>query len=350
MKRQIGVGVIGVGILGKRHARVYSEQPGARLVALADHNPSKAQEIGSQLDTRLFSDYGEMLTALGPNGTGELDAVTIATPDFAHFEPVRAALESGIDVFVEKPLTMNLEEAKKLVALANENSRVFMVNYSQRWLPEYEKIVEYARKGGFGNIAFIQAHRWDAAWVPQRMISWANRSTPIHFMSSHDIDLILHWLEDKVDSVSAVAHYGALTSTKEEAKPVDGFGVLLHFAKGVVVSLHSSWILPSSFPQAADSYLEILGSKGAAFLTGSTRELRFYGEDRTEQITFGGPLTATEVQGRLEGAFTKSLQAFLSAVETRRFDAPTSAAETLHVVQVQEAILKAATTGQTIKL
>ncbi len=350
MKEKIGVGVIGVGILGTRHARVYSEQPTARLVALADHNPSKAQETAQKLGARLFSDYREMLSLLGPKGTAELHAVSVATPDFAHVEPVRAALEAGIDVFVEKPLTMSTAEAQSLIALAKEKSQVLIVNYSQRWLPEHRHIEELLLNGVLGDVAFIESHRWDAAWVPERMISWADRTTPIHFMSSHDIDFILHWLADRVESVSAIGHHGALGAEKGLKGVADGFAALLKFRRGTVVSLHSSWVLPSTFPLAADSYLEVLGSKGSVFLTGSGREMRFYNEDRAERIAFSGPVTATEVQGRIEGAFTKSLQAFLSAVEKRELDAPTSAARTLHVVEVQEAIIKAVTTGQVINL
>ena len=350
MNERIGVGVIGVGILGTRHARVYSEQPNARLVALATSHPSKVQDMAERLGARLFSDYREMLSTLGPAGTGELEAVSVATPDFDHFDPVCAALEAGVDVFAEKPLVMSSAEARSLVALAREKSRILIVNYSQRWLPEHRQIEDSIRKGIFGEVAFVQAHRWDAAWVPEKMIPWADRSTPVHFMSSHDIDLILNWLEDRVKSVSAFSHHGALAAQKGLTGTGDGFSVLLQLQRSAVVSLHSSWILPSTFPTAADSSLEILGSKSSVFLSGSGREMRFYGEDRTERVTYGGPATAAEVQGRLEGAFTKSLQAFLDAVEKRDLDTPTSAARTIHVVEVQEAIMKAAASGEIVRL
>jgi predicted dehydrogenase len=73
-----------------------------------------------------------MIAALGPAGGGELAAVTVSTPDFAHFEIVKDCLEAGLDVFVEKPLTMNVGEAQARVSLASKNSRVLVVNYSQR--------------------------------------------------------------------------------------------------------------------------------------------------------------------------------------------------------------------------
>ncbi|MGC8596226.1 MAG: Gfo/Idh/MocA family protein [Candidatus Kryptoniota bacterium] len=350
MKDQIGVGVIGVGILGRRHTRVYAEQPNAKLVALADHNPAKVEDLAKQHGVRLFSDYREMLEVLGPGGTGELQAVSVATPDFAHGDPVRAALEAGVDVLVEKPLTMSIDEAKELISISKGKSAVLMVNYSQRWLPENIRIKELIQEGALGNIAFIESHKWDTAWVPGQMIKWAGQTTPIHFMSSHDIDLIIDWLGDRVKSVSALKHHGVLDSVKGLNNVVDGYVAILQFHRGTLVSLHSSWIEPPSFPVIADSHLEVHGSNGSIFLEGSTREMKLYIGNMSEKVIYSGPSTATEVDGKIEGAFTKSLQAFLRAVKRRELDTPTAAASTLHVVQVQEAIVRSAETGETVYL
>jgi predicted dehydrogenase len=346
----IGVAVIGAGILGSRHARVFHECDDARLVAVADLDGARAREVAERHGARPYADYAEMLGALGAQGSGELAAVAIATPDFLHVEPVRAALEAGLDVFVEKPLTLGLDDARALAALAHERGRVLVVNYSQRWLPEHRRVEALVRSGGMGSVAFIESHRWDAAWVPERMISWADRTTPIHFMSSHDIDLIIHWLEDRVETVHAVAHGGALRETRGLAGVADGYAAILTFRGGTVASLHSSWILPDTFPAAADAHLELLGSAGALWLEGNARELRLYTAGHSERLTFGGPVTATEVNGRLEGAFTESVRAFLAAVRVRDLEPPTSAARTLHVVEVQEAILRAAATRSIVRL
>ncbi|MGH7450576.1 MAG: Gfo/Idh/MocA family protein [bacterium] len=350
MNHPIGVAVIGAGILGLRHARVYAEQSAARLLAVVDSKAAKACEVAEKYNARWFTDYHEMISALGPAGNGELQAVSVATPDHLHVAPVRDCLLAGLEVFVEKPLTMSVVEANELIALARERSRVLVVNYSQRWLPEHQRVEEFIKNETLGKIAFIESHRWDAAWVPERMISWAAKTTPIHFMSSHDIDLILHWLDDRVDSVSAVAHYGALAGQTNIPDVVDGYAALLHFRRGTVASLHSSWILPSTFPAAADAYLEIFGAKGAIWLKGNDREMRLFADQHTERNVFGGPVTATESNGRIEGAFTESLKAFLRAVENHDMETPTSAARTLHVVEVQEAILKSAASGQVVKL
>ena len=346
-----GVAVIGAGILGTRHARVYDEFDESRLVAVVDHDPARAASVAAPRKARAFGSVAEMLDAVGPAGSGEVRAVSIATPDHLHHEPVVACLEAGVDVLVEKPLATSLGEAHAMTALARAKSRVLMVNYSQRWLPEHRRIEELLADGSLGAPALIESHRWDAAWVPERMIgAWSDQTTPIHFMSSHDIDLILHWLRDHVVSVTAVAHHGALGAARALPGRVDGYLATLRFSRGTVASLHSSWILPDTFPLAADSRLELLGASGAVFLGGSTRELELYTAGHSARTTFAGPSTATEVNGRIEGAFTASLRDFLAAVRNRELDNPASAGRTLHVVEVQDAIMRAAATGEVVRL
>lgn len=94
----------------------------------------------------------------------------------------------------------------------------------------------------------------------------------------------------------------------------------------------------------------MLGEKGTVFLTGSGREFRLYGNDWAEKMTYSGPATATEVQGRLEGAFVKSLLSFVEASRNRDLDIPTAAGRTLHVVEIQDAIMRAAQTSSIIHL
>ena len=336
----LNVAVVGAGLLGARHARVYSELPECRLVGVCDLDRGRAEAVASRYGARAYTVLDEMLRA-------GADAVSVATPDHVHYGPVTACLDAGAHVFVEKPLAIDQGEAQAMVRRAAEASRVLMVNYSQRWLPESRRVERLIASGDLGEIAFIESHRWDAAWVPERMIgAWADRTTPIHFMSSHDIDLILSWTGRRVRRVYAVAHRGALPRTDT----VDGYDAFLTLDGGAQVSLHSSWILPETFPAAADSRLEVLGSRGALFLDGNRREVSLFTPGHREQVVFGGPRTADEVDGRIAGAFVESMRAFLSAIDAEDYHGPTSAERTLHVVEVQAAILASAERGAEIEL
>ncbi len=336
----LNVGVIGAGLLGARHARAYAELAGCRLAGVYDVDHARAEAVASRHGARAFASLDDMLRA-------RVDAVAVATPDHAHHDSVMACLDGGAHVFVEKPLALDTAEARAMIDRAAERRRVLMVNYSQRWLPESRRIEDLVTSGRLGEIAFIESHRWDAAWVPERMIApWADRTTPIHFMSSHDIDLILSWLGRRVRTVYATAHRGALS----RGDIVDGYNALLTLEGGARVSLHSSWILPETFPSAADSRFELLGSQGAVFLDGNRREMTVFTSRHSERLTFGGPRTADEVGGRLAGAFVESVRAFLSAVGADDRAGPTSAANTLHVVEVQAAIVASAAQGAEVRL
>jgi predicted dehydrogenase len=331
----LNVAVVGAGLLGARHARVYAEHAGCRLVAVCDLDRGRAEAVAASHGARAYTSLTELLRS-------GVDAVSVATPDHAHHDPVSECLEAGAHVFVEKPLTIDPGEARALIRLAEARRRLLIVNYSQRRLPEHRRVGELIASGALGEIAFIESHRWDAAWVPLRMIGpWSDRTTPIHFMSSHDIDLILYWTSRRARRVHAVSHRGALG----QAGVVDGYQALLELEGGVRVSLHSSWILPETFPAAADSRLEILGARGAVFLDGGRREMSVFTRGHSERVVFGGPRTADEVGGRIAGAFADSVGAFLAAVAADERGGPTSAARTLHVVEVQAAVVAAAERG-----
>lgn len=334
----LNVAVVGAGLLGARHARAYAETAGCRLAGVYDVDGARAEAVAARYGAGAFASLAEMLRA-------GVDAVSVATPDHAHHDPVAACLDGGAHVFVEKPLTIDPAEADALIRLAAERRRLLMVNYSQRWLPESRRIERLIETGGLGDIAFIESHRWDAAWVPQRMIAgWADRTTPIHFMSSHDIDLILSWTGRRARRVYAVAHYGTIGP-----ELVDGYDAVVTLEGGIRVGLHSSWVLPETFP-AADSRLEVIGGRGAVFLDGNRRELSIFMPDQSERVTFAGPRTADEVNGRIAGAFVDSLSAFVRAAAAGELDAPTSAARTRHVVEVQAAIVTSAARGAEIQM
>ncbi|MHB8730555.1 MAG: Gfo/Idh/MocA family protein [bacterium] len=335
----LNVAVVGAGLLGARHARAYAEMAGCRLAGVYDLDGARAAAVAARHGARAFPSLAEMLRP-------GVDAVSVATPDHAHHDPVAACLEGGAHVFVEKPLTIDPAKADALIRLAAERRRLLMVNYSQRWLPESRRIENLIQTGRLGDVAFIESHRWDAAWVPERMIAgWADRTTPIHFMSSHDIDLILSWTGRRARRVYAAAHYGAIRKDL-----VDGYDALVTLDGGTRVSLHSSWILPETFPAAADSRLEVIGERGALFLDGNRRELSIFVPDQSERVTFTGPRTADEVNGRIAGAFVESLSAFVRAAAAGDLDAPTSAVRTRHVVEVQAAIVTSAARGAEIEI
>ena len=328
---EIRVAVVGAGILGKRHARVFGEIDGARLVGVADHSLERAQAAAGSAPA--YTSIEELLSAV------DCDAVAIATPDHLHLDPVSVALNAGKHVLVEKPLATSTADARTLIDLAQKRGVVLQVNYSQRWVPEYAWIKQQIQNGVIGRVRLVQSSKQDTIFVPTRMISWAASTSPIWFMSSHDIDLISWFLEDRAASVSARETRGTLESLGIHTH--DAVDALIQFAAGATLNLHSSWIHPESYPVIVVDRMTLVGDAGVIEFYSRGRQVECYARSGGTTLTFTGPQTATEVNGRLEGAFRSSLLSFLTAIASGQ-EAPTSAARTLHVVEIQEAILQAA--------
>jgi predicted dehydrogenase len=129
----VRLAVVGVGHLGRHHARVAAELPGISLVGIHDHHEGRAEEVARERGLRVLS---------GPEEVAEAaEAVVVATPTSSHGELGRFFLERGLDVLVEKPLTPAVEEASALVDLARARSRVLAVGHVERFNPAVQALL-----------------------------------------------------------------------------------------------------------------------------------------------------------------------------------------------------------------
>jgi predicted dehydrogenase len=212
--RILKVAVIGVGHLGQHHARIYTELPGADLVAVADISEARRRDVGGRLEVRAVADYHTLL--------GKVDAVSVAVPTAVHHEIARAFLEAGCDVLVEKPITRTLPEADDLVAVAAAGNRILQVGHSER----YNGAVQ-ALAGEVHDPAFIEVHR---------MGPFPGRGTDVDVVLDlmiHDIDIILTLVKSRVTSVSAVG-------VPVVSDHVDIANARLEFASGCVANITAS--------------------------------------------------------------------------------------------------------------
>src|SRR5438093_3163820 len=121
----VKVAVIGVGHVGKEHARILSELPDVELAAVVDVLRPRAEEVAALYATAAFTDYRELL--------GKVDAATLAVPTLEHARIGIDLLEHGIDVLVEKPIAADLEEGRALIDRALQNNRVLQVGHVERF-------------------------------------------------------------------------------------------------------------------------------------------------------------------------------------------------------------------------
>lgn len=184
MKR-LRVGVIGVGHLGRHHARVLAAMPEVDLVGVVDAREDQVRSVAEACGTAGFADYREILD--------RVDAVSVAVPTVAHREVAGAFLECGIPAMVEKPLAPTLAEASELVALAERNGTVLQVGHIERFNPALNVLEGLAFRPKFINA--------------ERLGTYTFRSTDIGVVFDlmiHDIDLVLSMVPSPVRSVSAV--------------------------------------------------------------------------------------------------------------------------------------------------
>lgn len=178
--------VVGVGYLGRQHARILGGIPGVSLEAVVDILPERARDVAQAAGAREHTtDYRDVL--------GHVDAVTIATPTTVHYEIARAFVERKIPVLVEKPLAKTVEEAEDLVLAAEARRLPLAVGHVERFNPVLVAVREKIRRP-----RFVESHRLSA--FPRRS---ADIDVILDLMI-HDLDILLHLVESPVRRVDAV--------------------------------------------------------------------------------------------------------------------------------------------------
>ena len=179
------VGVIGVGHLGRHHARVYSELPSCELVGVHDTDESRRAAVASEFGVTAHSDLALLIE--------QVDAVNIAVPTTAHHAVACQCLDAGVHVLIEKPIASTVEEASDIVRRAADRGLVVQVGHIERFNPAIRAALEI-----LSGPRFIEAHRL-GVFVP--------RGTDVAVVLDlmiHDIDLILATVESEVASIDAV--------------------------------------------------------------------------------------------------------------------------------------------------
>src|SRR6185503_8573495 len=210
------VGVIGVGHLGKHHARILASLPDVELGGVVDTNRPRADEIAAANHTRPLYDAKEL--------AGNVDAVTIAVPTETHLEVARSFLMAGVPVLVEKPMTRTLEEADQLIDLAAKAGVPLAVGHTERFNPAVEVASTLLT-----NPRFIEVHRLGA--FPDRSLD----IDVVFDLMIHDLDVVLSLVHSEVTSIEAVG-VPVLTGR------VDIANARLRFTNGCIANITASRI------------------------------------------------------------------------------------------------------------
>src|ERR1700736_2394508 len=231
----IRAGIVGVGSIGKNHARIYSELPGVKFSAILDTNRETADAISRERGVPVATTLEEFASLT--------DAVTVATPTPHHYEVGKFLLAQGKHLLIEKPITETPEQAQELVRLAKEHGVVLQVGHVERFNPVLGALEQRLTKP-----RFIEAHRLSP--YPLRGVEIG----VVLDLMIHDLEIILHLVRSPVKSIDAV---GIPVLSKGE----DIANARIRFQNGCVANVTASRISPEKMRKIRvfqeDAYLSL---------------------------------------------------------------------------------------------
>ena len=208
------LGVVGVGYLGELHAQKYAAMEDIDLVGLADTDFERAQEIARRHNTKAYNGHTELLPYV--------DGLSLAVPTVSHFAIGHDILTHGVHLLVEKPITLKLEDADKLIETAKRNNTILQIGHIERFNPAVVKMESLVSKP-----LFIESHRLNF---------FTKRSTDVDVVLDlmiHDLDIILHLVDSEIKDIDALGM--PVMSDK-----IDIANVRIMFANGTVANLTAS--------------------------------------------------------------------------------------------------------------
>ena len=335
---KVGCAVIGVGLWGETHAALYAEHADTELVAVCDLDADRARQVAQKYGApKAVSDYREVMA------DPAVQAVSIATPDFAHAEPAIAAAKAGKHLLVEKPLATTVEECQAIIAAAKASGVKLMTDFHNRWSPPFYKAWKAIREGEIGQVSHIYYRLSDTIYVPTRMLRWAGQSTVAWFIGSHSLDTVCWLLGELPNRVYAVSRSRVLKARGVDTP--DLYSSVLEFPSGATAVIENDWILPETTPNIIDLKCQIVADRGAIYVDGSHH--RMMEKYTLEEASFPDTFVFPRVQGKQVGFAVESIRHWIECLAGDKEPAVTGE-DGLRVTQMILAIEESARARQPV--
>ena len=273
MSERVGIAVVGTGDWGANLVRNFAALPGARLVALCDSDPQRLARTAAQHpDARAAAHVDEIAAA------ADVQGVVVSSSAVTHFPIARALLEAGKDVYVEKPLALEVAHAEELVRLAQERGRILMVGHLLIHHPGVRYLKGMVDRGDLGELYYIYSQRVNLGKVRRD-------ESALWSFAPHDLSVILHLLG--MEPIDVVARGSAFLQGRVE----DVVFVDLRFPGGRLAHVHVSWLDPHKLRK-----FTVVGSQKMVVFDDmeASEKVRIYdkGVDRAGQVvSYGDALT-----------------------------------------------------------
>ncbi len=245
--------VIGVGAMGRNHARVFAQMEGVNLTAVADISRDVAERVARTYKAAAYSDYREMLDR------ERLDIVTVAVPTRLHFPVASEVIARGLHVFIEKPLTASVEEGRALIAAAQAQNVALAVGHVERFNPVVKELKRRLDAGQVGRVFQMMARR--VGPFPSRV-----EDVGVVFdLATHELNIMEYLNGSPIESLYAE------TEREIHVQHEDLLSGLLKFRNGTIGLLDVNWLTPTKIRQ-----LSVLGERGMFLVNYLTQDLFFY--------------------------------------------------------------------------
>jgi len=345
MSKITRIAVVGFGLIGRRHAEVVRRSPKLSLAAIVDASV-EGRAAAQDLETEIFSSLEEMLDKAKPDG------VILATPTPLHMEQGLQCIEAGCPVLIEKPITVNSSDARKLAEKAEAAAVPLLVGHHRRHNGMVKAAKAALEQGEVGDIRAVQATCW--FYKPDHYFEvsqWRTRkgAGPISVNLVHDVDLLRHFCGD-VHTVQAIA-----VPSQRGFENEDLAMAILRFQSGAIASISVSdsivapwsWELTSrenpAYPATSESCYLIGGSRGGLSLP----DLRVWRHD--DEPNWWSPISARKLTCNMDDPLAVQMDHFSNVIAGR--ESPlVSGLEGMKSLDVVEAVALSSATGREVEI
>ncbi len=332
----IGIGIVGLGFMGRRYARFIQQIEGMRVAGVCDIDANLAVEVATETGASIFTDSATL--ANDP----AIDGVIVCTPEHLHLEPALAAIRAGKVTMIEKPISHSLSSARDIAAAGKSAGVPILVGhllrFENRWIAAHQRI----EAGVIGDVVSITTRR--IGNLLDQEVLRGRTSIPLYY-GVHDLD-IMHWYAGaEAVSISAQKHGGILRASGFDTD--DFYTAMLTFANGVHGTAELGWHVPANAVASRTSGVAIVGTKGAIRIEQGETGFECWsdaGLDRSLDTIFW-----LESYGLAAGALGLEIRHFGDVVRGNREPAITIE-DAIEALRLSLAMEVAATSGGTVDL
>jgi myo-inositol 2-dehydrogenase/D-chiro-inositol 1-dehydrogenase len=341
---RIGLAIVGGGRVGLFRGEVAARHPQVDFIGLAEIKPERAKLVAEKIGADyVTADYRELLAR------PEVTAAIIATDEHLHVDPVLAAVERGLSLFIEKPLATDLAESERVLEAIRKSGVDAVVGYTQRFRRRWLAAKEKVRTGQLGDVTLVTSRAFMNRLVAldnYRRTDDPSQISPMVISGTHALDIVMWMMEAKrpveIYARSIDKALGPL------CRGIDATAGVITFEDGSLYHASISWALPIAWPAAVYSLdVGIVGTEGVLTIDDTHRDIvlatdRAQGEgylpDASRRVDFLGSYPPGDIAlGELRGPMREETEAWLNRLAMRLPTQHATAAEAHHRLMLTKA-------------